>query len=81
MKANPGKVVVELATPDQVAAILGITRRTVYTLVKEGKLQAHRIARKDGRQIEESRQKLYFTEVDIQEYIQWKYGEEENEDD
>lgn len=54
---------INIYTLDEVADILKVTRRTIYTYVKEGKLQAFKIGRY-WRVTEESLKKIASTGID-----------------
>lgn len=77
-KASPGHEVLELATVSQLAKILGISRRAVYSAVERGEIQAHRIKPKGGDAVNSTKM-LYFTKQDVIDYVQWKYGGDEDE--
>lgn len=74
-----GKDVLELARVKDVSMMLGITQKRVRDLVKEGKIQAHRLPKAPGENVSRSGSTLYFTRHDVMEYIQWKYGEDDND--
>lgn len=69
-----------LLTTQDVSRILGVSYTTVINLVKRGELQAHRIS-VAGRDVENSKAKLYFTKNDLREYVNWRWGKKKNIED
>lgn len=72
-KESPNYEVLELANVSQLARLLGVTRRVIYGAVERGEIQAHRIKPRGGDPVN-SKNMLYFTKHDVEQYINWKYG-------